>query len=851
MIEQLKNFLAFEPHAMSTSSNKGLASFYKWILDLGATHHMSYLMSQFISLNLNSSKSIVAANGDTMPLEGIGSVDTPSVALSDVYYIPSLNMNLASVNKIYDYGCDVNFFVSDCSRYDRKTHEVVGKASTRVLGKLDAHDISDCSGCRLAKFSALPFSNSVSFSIAPFDLTSCTDTPQQNGVAERKHRHVVETTRSFLLVADVPSVFWEKQFLQPHIPLIASVHRLHEPESYKEAICDPLWQVAMSEELAALHQTRIWDLAPHAWCEKFATIVTSLGFVSSHHDSTLFVKQSSAGRILLSLYVDDLIITGDDCVGIESLKLELAHHFAMKDLGLLHYFMGIEVASSPKGYLLSQSKYIDGDPLPDLTPTTVHWAVVLQILRYLRGTQFQTLLFPSTSALDMQTRSSTEAEYHAMAVTISEIVWWVLSVGIERGFLSQKGSEVGKGVKEKNLNKNTMNNALGIGVSTESDDTMNEDTLVGVASAVKNGVTQSVIDITVEMEKQSSLENTTVLGSFPPLSTLVTSSVGNAPSKSSYANVTGKPSGKKRNIRTLFTSGGNGIVVVVPVESIRAISERFANISYGFFLGEASGIPCYAMLENGLWFIWNNPLILKKWHPGDNLSKEDVSTVPVWVKLHGVPVTAFSEDGLSGRSSYARVMIELRADVELKDNIAIAMPKITREVHYICNVHVEYEWKPPKCASCKVFGHIHEECPKNTEYRPVPKKPTANSSGNKKKGVEPTIEGYFKWILFMNVDNSSTGTTVIDKIEKFEELLTSGQAILVDEARNPLKKVEFSERVGFGTQTLLEQWRDSYGNGDYDDDPYNDDMYEGQDLSQELQAICDNLDIRVRCRKKK
>ncbi|GKD49657.1 hypothetical protein Tco_1278633 [Tanacetum coccineum] len=126
----------------------------------------------------------------------------------------------------------------------------------------------------------------------------------------------------------------------------------------------------------------------------------------------------------------------------------------------------------------------------------------------------------------------------------------------------------------------------------------------------------------------------------------------------------------------------------------------------------------------------------------------------------------------------------------------------------------------------------------------------------------------------MNVDNNDTGTTpIIDKIGKFEELITSGQAILVDEAGNPLKKVEFpgdydsedevasvdndmarsmaSERVGFGTQSLLEQWRDSYGNGDYDEDPYDDDMYEGQDLPQELQAICDNLDIRVRGRKKK
>nr|GEZ45284.1 hypothetical protein [Tanacetum cinerariifolium] len=162
-----------------------------------------------------------------------------------------------------------------------------------------------------------------------------------------------------------------------------------------------------------------------------------------------------------------------------------------------------------------------------------------------------------------------------------------------------------------------------------------------------------------------------------------------------------------------------------------------------------------AMLENGPWFIRNNLLILKKWHLDENLLKEDVSTILVWVKLYGIPVTAFSENGLSaiatklgtplmldsyisnmymqswGRSSYARVMIELKADVKLKDNIIVAMPKITREGHYTCNVRAEYKWKPPRCSSCKVFRHVHEECTKNTgagEKKTV-KKPSQTSRG--------------------------------------------------------------------------------------------------------------------------
>nr|GEX76473.1 hypothetical protein [Tanacetum cinerariifolium] len=137
-------------------------------------------------------------------------------------------------------------------------------------------------------------------------------------------------------------------------------------------------------------------------------------------------------------------------------------------------------------------------------------------------------------------------------------------------------------------------------------------------------------------DKVSSLKDTTVLESYPLLPTHVTTLAGNALGKSLYANIIGKPGGKKVNVRTLFTSEGNGIDVVNPVDSIRTISERFTNKAYVFFLRKKVAYPIVANY---------------KWHPNENLLKEDVSTALVWVKLCGVPVTAFRKDGLSAIAS--------------------------------------------------------------------------------------------------------------------------------------------------------------------------------------------------------
>ena len=97
--------------------------------------------------------------------------------------------------------------------------------------------------------------------------------------------------------------------------------------------------------------------APRAWFEKFSSAVAQQGFTSSPHDTALFVRRSSIGITLILLYVDDIIITGDDFEGIRFLQRFLSQHFEIKDLSTLSYFLGLKVTSSSDGYYLSQVKY--------------------------------------------------------------------------------------------------------------------------------------------------------------------------------------------------------------------------------------------------------------------------------------------------------------------------------------------------------------------------------------------------------------------------------------------------------------------------------------------------------------
>ncbi|XP_021979830.1 uncharacterized protein LOC110875946 [Helianthus annuus] len=217
--------------------------------------------------------------------------------------------------------------------------------------------------------------------------------------------------------------------------------------------------------------------------------------------------------------------------------------------------------------------------------------------------------------------------------------------------------------------------------------------------------------------------------------------------------------------------------VVIPKDVVKKAQDKLENVLYDYFLGNRLPFPVveyYAknvwakfgftklmmnaggffffkfdtkegmlsVLEGGPWLIRKIPLFLNIWTPSVSLKKDGIKTVPVWIKLHNVPLAVYTDEGLSllasklgipkrldaytadmcaenwGRTSFARAMIEISADNELKDHIVLAIPKLDEEGYLMEKVDIEYEWKPHRCAACCLFGHSDAKCPKSATMKP-------------------------------------------------------------------------------------------------------------------------------------
>ncbi|KAF5457496.1 hypothetical protein F2P56_021595, partial [Juglans regia] len=169
--------------------------------------------------------------------------------------------------------------------------------------------------------------------------------------------------------------------------------------------------------------------APRAWFHRFSSFMLRLGFLCSRADTSLFVLIRSSSIIYLLLYVDDIVVTGNDDALLRDFIQRLHREFATKDLGPLSYFLGLEVSSSATGLFLSQAKYahdilaraqlLDSKPYLTITrldlayavnsvsqymqsPTVDHFQAVKRILCNVKGTLHYGLSFshsPPTSIL--------------------------------------------------------------------------------------------------------------------------------------------------------------------------------------------------------------------------------------------------------------------------------------------------------------------------------------------------------------------------------------------------------------------------------------------------------------------
>ncbi|GJR17332.1 putative RNA-directed DNA polymerase [Tanacetum coccineum] len=278
--------------------------------------------------------------------------------------------------------------------------------------------------------------------------------------------------------------------------------------------------------------------APRAWFERLSKALFDLGFKGSKTDPSLFIYSRGDTLLYILVYVDDIIVTGNNKGTIDNIICQLGSAFALKDLGPLNYFLGIEIVPHVSGILLSQKKYIlellqsaglsNCNPVsspmvtssslslddstafsnpvkyrqvvgslqyvtlsrPDIAfavnkvcqymhaPTENHWSAVKRILRYLHGTVEHGMLIRRSSGSTLQaftdvlwkgnpdtsleafsdadwagdsddrrstggfaiylgsnliswtarkqrtvSRSSTEAEYKALADTVAELTW--------------------------------------------------------------------------------------------------------------------------------------------------------------------------------------------------------------------------------------------------------------------------------------------------------------------------------------------------------------------------------------------------------------------------------------------
>jgi len=125
---------------------------------------------------------------------------------------------------------------------------------------------------------------------------------------------------------------------------------MYQPPGFKSSHV-PDYVCRLKKSLYGLKQ------APRALYHRFATFILTFEFTHSKSNNSLFIYHHIRDIAYLLLYVDDIILTTSSDMLHRSIITKLGSEFAMKDLGSLSYFLGIDVTRDQHGLFLSQRKY--------------------------------------------------------------------------------------------------------------------------------------------------------------------------------------------------------------------------------------------------------------------------------------------------------------------------------------------------------------------------------------------------------------------------------------------------------------------------------------------------------------
>ncbi|GJR12033.1 zinc knuckle CX2CX4HX4C containing protein [Tanacetum coccineum] len=126
-----------------------------------------------------------------------------------------------------------------------------------------------------------------------------------------------------------------------------------------------------------------------------------------------------------------------------------------------------------------------------------------------------------------------------------------------------------------------------------------------------------------------------------------------------------------------------------------------------------------SVLRDGPWMIHEIPIFLNKWSPSVSILKEELSRVPVWMKFHDVLLVAYTSDDLSLISTKIGILIEINACNDFRDKLLMVVPNLMEHRYTKKTIHIEYEWVPPRCSTCLIYGHSLDDFPKAAPKRVV------------------------------------------------------------------------------------------------------------------------------------